>query len=277
MDFLRRSLLKLLIFSFCVISPQYGQDASKDIQVVGITGTWTLADKTKLSFGQALNPNSTVVGTSERGIPDITIAIKGTPVRFACDARSSPACQVNGKQCTCLIPTNPPDAPSTLSLLATAIGEMFSNSERYITPVSRGLEPHLLDSVLVLDGQTVDFSPAFAEMDSGTYKIRIEQIAQNDAGHDLQVEWAAKGPAKTLVTGLQPGLCLLVRLNAQGQPAEPGGAWALLDPPDRFNKDSASFHAAEEETKTWPDDVDSRVPRAVLRAFLDSLAKSLRH
>jgi hypothetical protein len=156
--------------------------------------------------------------------------------------------------------------------LAAEFVAMFQNPERYVTPVSRGLEPRLSDAVVKMDGGQVDFAPAFGDLNPDTYSIRMDSLPQPGATYSVLVRWTGNGPANSAAQDLKPGLYRVARLSPQHEPPE-AGAWILVDSPDKFQKDSASFHAALEEIKKLPDDVDSRVPGAVLRAHLEALAK----
>ena len=108
---------------------------------------------------------------------------------------------------------------------------------------------------------------------NGTYRLRLESLPGSArATAPLQLQWSGSGPAAVSAPGIQPGLYRLVRLAPNGEPAG-SDAWVLVTSPDHFAQDSASFQSAVEATKKWPDDVDARAPRAVLRAYLDSLSR----
>jgi hypothetical protein len=279
--------IKLVILALALLATTSPWVRAQD-QIVGIVGKWEVVGlkgscparedpKFKLTntlgFGQPICENTCVAG----GSGTLTVEFPGKPSVlgvFACEDKPNPDCdRPIGKKCAFAV--KPPVEKHWVVSLATEVMAMFSEPERYITPVSRGLEPHLVDSVIALEGNRADFGPAFADMDPGTYKIRLEPMAEKGSGSTVQVEWRGKGPVSAAVAGLKPGLYRLLRLTAESQPAEPRirDAWVLVDGPDRFSEDSSGFHAAVEETKSWPEEVDPRVPRAVLRAYLDKLAK----
>jgi hypothetical protein len=253
-------------------------DKQADGCIVGIKGRWVKVDRksgaqtgTDLRFGESIEGNSCVAGRD--GATSLSVLFGGKAVSFACEGKPDPPCgQPIGTQCARHI--IPPEKKSWVVSLTAAFGSAFSEPDRYVIPVSRGLEPYLVDSVLSLDDGRVDLAPTFREMEPGKYQVRFEPLAQAKTIAQAPLKWTGKGPATVAVAGISPGLYRLVQVNTQSEPVEPG-AWVLVDGPDRFRKDSASFQSAQEEIKAWPDDVDPRAPQAVLRAYLDSLAKGV--
>jgi hypothetical protein len=168
--------------------------------------------------------------------------------------------------------------PSTQSssfgtLLAEAAKRAFGESrDRYITPVSRGLEPYVTDTVVALDAERIDLAAAFQNMNPGTYPLRFESLGGDETTYTTQLQWNSAGPAIVSIPRIRAGLYRLVRLSEAGEPAE-SGAWILVSPPNRYRQDAAAFESAVETTKKWPDDADPRAQRAVLRAYLELLSK----
>jgi hypothetical protein len=247
--------------------------------IVGIKGRWFKVDRksgtqtgTDLRFGESIERDSCVAG--KEGTTALFVLFGGNAVSFDCEDKADPPCrQPVGAKCARYI--TPPAKKSSVVSLIEAFRSAFAEPDRYVTPVSRGLEPYLADSVLSLDDGRINLAPAFWEMEPGKYQVRVELLAQAKTIVQVPLEWTGKGPATVAVAGISPGLYRLVQVNTQSEPVEPG-AWVLVDGPDRFSKDLASFQSAQQEVRTWPDDVDRRVPQAVLRAYLDSLAKKAR-
>lgn len=159
--------------------------------------------------------------------------------------------------------------------LIAAAAPLFANDPpRYVTPVARGLEAELADGVAELQGDRVDLAPAFQGVDPGTYRLRLESLSGQGASTPVQLQWSGTGPASIPASGMQPGLYRLVRLTPNGEPTGLD-AWLLVRNPERFARDSAAFQSAVEATKNWPDDVDARAPRTLLRAYLDSLSRQV--
>ncbi len=191
-------------------------------------------------------------------------------------------CKTSDRQCGAPPPTKPCVrsiiAPSTKSssvgtLLAEAARRAFGESrDRYITPVSRGLEPYVTDTVVALDAEHIDLAAAFQNMNPGTYPLRFESLGGDKTTYTAQLQRNSTGPAIVSIPRIPAGLYRLVRLNEAGEPAE-SAAWILVSPPDRDRQDAAAFESAVEATKKWPADTDTRAPRAVLRAYLELMSK----
>jgi hypothetical protein len=198
--------IKLVILALALLATTSPWVRAQD-QIVGIVGKWEVVGlkgscparedpKFKLTntlgFGQPICENTCVAG----GSGTLTVEFPGKPSVlgvFACEDKPNPDCdRPIGKKCAFAV--KPPVEKHWVVSLATEVMAMFSEPERYITPVSRGLEPHLVDSVIALEGNRADFGPAFADMDPGTYKIRLEPMAEKGSGSTVQVEWRGKGP-----------------------------------------------------------------------------------
>lgn len=193
------------------------------------------------------------------------------PANESCESIKEPPDKNEGFKCVRRIV--PLENRGKISRFLAAVVPLFAESPaHYITPVSRGLEAELADSVVPLQGDRVDLASAFQEMGPGTYSVHLESLSNSARPIGLlQVKWSGGGPASIPASGMQ-GLYRLVRLTPSGEPAGLD-AWVLVSGPDRFAKDSAAFQSAVEETRKWSDDVDARAPRAVLRAYLDSLSR----
>ena len=249
----------------------------KECLVVGITGRWYQLDSnseksTELHFGQAITA-SCVVG-HEAG-SSLAVTFSGHPFAFKCDGKPEPPCRQPILE-KCAIHVVPPPDKSFVVSLVTAIGAVFSDPERYITPVSRGLEPHLSDSVLLLSDGKIDLAPALQDMNPGKYELQMESLSADKKPQErFQAVWTGTGPALQAGSGIAPGLYRLAQLNAQSESVEPA-AWVLVEGRDRFTSDSSGLRATEDEIQSWPDEVDPRTPPAVRRAYLESLGKKVR-
>jgi hypothetical protein len=239
-----------------------------------------------LRFTDSIPANVYVEGTDGS-----LVALFHNAVSYGCDRPDRPDCDKNDKNCptkdekdddgrpfTCVLHVICTKKPGFFQNLAAAIGPLFAESPtRYITPVSRGIEAELSDSVLLLRDNHIDFSPALQEMDPATYRVRLQPMSNSaQPSAPLQLQWVASGPALVPVPGVQTGLYRLIRLDPSGEPVGLD-AWVLVSGPDRFSTDSSAFQSAVEATKNLPDDVDVRAPRTMLRAYLDSLSRQTRH
>jgi hypothetical protein len=177
--------------------------------------------------------------------------------------------------CSCHVPVPTPEPPG-LASLAMIIPWFRSQeaAERYVTPVSRGMESELKDAVVQFRDGKVDLTPAFSDLDSGSYKVRIEPLKGGSAAAmNAVVTWQEGGSAIAAIPGMTPGLYRVSRADGDGNsPAHE--AWVLVCSLGDFANKSADYAAAADATRKWPSEVDARAPQAVLRAYLETLSQN---
>jgi hypothetical protein len=249
----------------------------KNGTITGITGKWKIVDQENVVGKDLRFLNPVDCGSCAEGKGGVLVVLFGDKAYpYACDRPTNDSCDESklDKDFTCIRHIVPPEDPGLISRFFAAVVPLFQESPgRYITPVSRGLEAELADSVVPLQGDRVDLAPAFQEMDPGAYRLRLESLsASTKDSIPVQLQWSGSGPATVPAPGIQPGLYRLVRLTLSAEPAGADG-WILVSGPERFAEDSSGFQSAVAVTKKWPDDVDARGPRAVLRAYLDSVSR----
>jgi hypothetical protein len=177
--------------------------------------------------------------------------------------------------CSRHVPVPTPEPPG-LASLAMIIPWFHSQEavERYVTPVSRGMESELKDAVVQLRDGKVDLAPAFSDLDSGSYKIHIEPLKGGSASAmTAVVAWQEGGSAIATVPGMAPGLYRISRVDGNESSPAPE-AWVLVCSPGEFAAKSADYAAAVDATRKWPSEVDARAPQAVLRAYLETLSQN---
>jgi hypothetical protein len=177
--------------------------------------------------------------------------------------------------CSCHVPVPTPE-PAGLASLAMIIPWFRSQEavERYVTPVSRGMESELKDAVVQLRDGKVDLTPAFSDLDSGSYKIRIEPLKGGGASAmTAVVAWQEGGSAIATTPGMAAGLYRMSRVDGNETSPVPE-AWVLVCSPGQFADKSADYAAAVDATRKWPSEVDARAPEAVLRAYLETLSQN---
>lgn len=177
--------------------------------------------------------------------------------------------------CSCHVPVPTPE-PSGLASLATIIPWFRSEKavERYVTPVSRGMESELKDAVAQLRDGKMDLTPAFSDLDSGSYKIHIEPLkASSASAMNTVVAWQEGGSAIAAIAGMTVGLYRISRVDGNESSPAPE-AWVLVCSPGQFADKSADYAAAVDATRKWPSEVDARAPQAVLRAYLETLSQA---
>jgi hypothetical protein len=275
----------LAIFTLCAAAIR-DVDKSSGI-VVGIKGDWVLNKPTgetnnQLKFLLPIPSGKDTCAYGKGGYLTLAFGEKASP--FMCDKKVEAACDVKNAPppvdrdktpYVCARQIVPPEeAPKYSGFLAALKFQAIKFPELFATPVSRGLEADLTDAVVQMKDNSVDFGPAFSEMNAGMYSARLEAIdAPGKAVATIHMEWKEGAPASAPVPNLQSGVYGLVRLQADGKPAGQV-AWVLLTTADKFAKQSSEFGSFSTATKQWPDQVDARAPRAVSRAFLQALASS---
>ncbi len=272
-----RNYLYFLVGTLLVISAE-GPFASAQQAIVGrVTNEWQLTEKDqkgnqKLQFLHSYVLNANACAEGKGG--SLVMLINNEEHSYACDDGPSKdhGCDILHDGFKCVRHIVPAQAGFVRGLTA-AVAPLLKEETRYITAVARGLEAEMADSVVPLQGDRVDLALAFREMDPGTYRVRFESLSGSKwQSAAVQLQWSGSGPAAVSPPGIQPGLYRLVRLNPKDEPAGTD-AWVLVSGPDRFAKDSTAFQSAVATTRKWRDDLDARAPRAILRAYLDSLSR----
>jgi hypothetical protein len=247
-------------------------------KVVGITGHWTRLNlppgdsRLNLTFAGTISPGECIAGDRTESVL-VVLFNDRIAIPFDCKSSDRQCGTPPTKACVRSIIAPSTKSSSVGTLLAEAARRAFGESrDRYITPVSRGLEPYVTDTVVALDAERIDLAAAFQNMNPGTYPLRFESLGDDKTTYTAKLQWNNTGPAIVSIPRIRVGLYRLVRLSEAGEPAE-SAAWILVSPPDRYRQDAAAFESAVEATKKWPDDTDPRAPRAVLRACLELLSK----
>jgi hypothetical protein len=262
--------------------PQSQKDKQEAL-VVGIIGEWKSdAKPNDLKFLQAIEVGDGVCAYGTDGYLAVQFGDKVTP--FVCDRQTDGVCnQINAPKrekasawdkpfvCARHI-ARPPDSGLWEAFTAAVVPLFRRSPERFVAPVSRGLEAEISDAVVQLRGGSVDFAGAFGDLNAGSYTVRLDPLdGASRAPASAAVSWKGGGTAVATVAGLTPGLYRIVLLEANGTPRGQD-AWVLVCSPERFEKRSHEFSKAVEAAKTWPPEVDARAPRAVLRAYLQALS-----
>jgi hypothetical protein len=284
----------LLVSSWMLLEAQTAGQ-SKAV-VVGVTGEWSVPTSTPNSGKYvhfletiALNQNSCAFGTGGSLVLQFE---DNNAFSYPCDKPYDSPCQVprptqpstkGDKPFVCARRIFPlPKMGVTDRIWAAVLPLIHDSVDRFVTPVSRGLESELQDAVVSRNADRIDFTPAFKGMDSGTYTIRLEPLtttakppttATASSSPTAKVQWSEGAAAIATINGVSDGLYRLERLQPSGEIAGTA-AWVLVADANYFSKTSAAFQAAAAATKQWPRDADARAPRSVLRAYLEALSKT---
>jgi hypothetical protein len=286
-----------LLAGFLLCSGPYSfAQEKREALIVGITGEWAAdvrpdAEKDRgspktpeslpnLSFLSTIlvDTNTCVYGTGGY----LAIQFDKDVLPVSCKPASDSGCNDKAKArlskpvvCSCHIePPKPEGSGGYVSLDSTfPFFHLKEATARYVTPVSRGLESELRDAVVQLRDGKVDLTPVFSDLDSGSYKIRVEALKGGGASPmTAVVAWQEGGSAIATIPGIATGLFRVSRVESHENSPAPE-AWVLVCAPGEFADKSAAYGAAVDATRKWPSEVDARAPQAVLRAYLDALSR----
>jgi hypothetical protein len=261
-----------------VILPSAGSDQGERIVVVSVTGDWKHNDA-RVTFGQSLPATGCLFAGDGSVVlqPDKKDA---SAQPFICEkpSRDSSCSGHDGDRCA--VPLDPgkwQSGGSGLGNVWAAVRRLFTGDpEKYMVAASRGIEPGLADSVVLLDDHKLDLAAVFREMSDGQYWVRFSLVnnsAPASSGESRNVQYASHHPAITSAPAVQPGLYRLSLLDKNGAPAG-SDCWILISSREAYPATAQAFQAATEKSSQWPEDMDPSAVRALLRAYLESLSVS---
>lgn len=242
-------------------SPQKDGPVDKGI-VIGQSGDWTVGGR-QLNLTETVPANTIVQG------PDggkLLVWFIGRPL-------TSLSC--NAKDCTMTVKPNPPVSTGSSTKLSARVHALFEEQpSRYITAASRGLEPELKEAVVPLSDSRIDISASLADFPSAAYWVRLEPIGA-EAGKPMDpqpVSWISGKSALISSLNVKPGVYVLELTEQTGEPAG-SEAWILLSDARGYRTALGAFRDTVSTVAMWPQEADSAIERAVLRASLESLAE----
>jgi hypothetical protein len=269
--FVRLSLVSC--FGVLLLSAVTAQAQDKFGYVLDIRGTWKLNSSATLFKGGSVPVGGT--------ISTISITDPGTYIVVADRAGNIVQQRHCGNAGECSAPIKLPAAagggPSLASRIIGAAMALVSNEpSKYASLVSRGAE--LQEGVVKLEGNQVDLSSVFKNMNGDHYLLRIEPvrgaatISRGRTPKPLEFTWDPRKPTPLIVNQLTPGLYKVRLLDADpGGEHEPTGndAWVCLTGPNQYARAATSFDEATRVTKQWGADVKQNTVREFLRASLE--------
>lgn len=309
---MRAQHVVLFLLSFVAtgigIASLAGPQSNKSVVVLGVTGDW-VAESAALEWLHAAtatkdaNKNLTQIeflksdGAQRGGCAAGTggaLAVKfdddENVYSFPCDTLDDGRCHLGdfpvkalprGKAFVCvryLAPKAQGRVASFLTSVWDAVDPLLTESAQlFVSPVSRGLEPELSDSVVLLQAGKLDLSEPLRDLPAGTYEIRMESLSTREASAAGQaqltvaVTWREGGKAWIdAPDSFRPALYKAAEIDAGKSRVTQ--AWILVADEKHFDGLHAQFVKAKESVANWPDTVDARAPRTVLRAYLDALS-----
>lgn len=275
-------LAPVLLIAFPLASHQ-----SDDIVVVSVVGKWVQrSDDSKVSaplvWGEKRPATGYACGTDGNSIVLAQKTSIDQPVPFPCnkegrETRIAKCPPPSGyPDCSCAVCLDWKQWPATRSLkqaVKDVLAPLFAKEpDKYMVAVSRGVEEELVDSVAPIQGDVVDLSAAFHDMDSGQYWLSVTPIdrASSTRSAPIRLEYKHGLPATVTLASIQPGLYKILIVDQSGEPAG-SDCWILATTAEAYPSISRQFDTAREQASKWPGGVDPSNARALLRAYLESL------
>lgn len=237
--------------------------------VVGIVSRWQYKDNPErpIRFGDKLRAGDWIARADPNARSgSISIASGGSHKTIDCESSGCPPFQVGA------------DASAVKTdRIRPLLMALATNPKQYYSAVSRNYGT-IQDGVVPLRGRDADLSPVFADMGSGTYWIRLRELASSGSNSaaaalrdaPLQFSWVAGQGG--ILPGLNPGLYRLQLTNEQGE-ATGGDAWVLVRGAGDYQQARAAYEKTRDELASWRKDVPPAGIRAVLRVQLEQLAR----
>lgn len=240
--------------------------------IVNMSGGWSVScggRTDQLRKGQAVPGNCVIRPAPSNNPKDfITVALRNGR-EFYCTGE-----QLDG----CAQPISAAGGGTLTRRIALAVLRLFvKDPARYRFGISRGQNEELQEAVLRLDGERLDLSPVFKNMEAGRYLLRFDPppgqagAPSAEPAGAITFDWQPSRATPVLAGGVRAGLHKIVLLEPRTEEHEPTGenAWVLIVPPNRYRRVSDSFRRAVELTDGWR---DREAAHSFLRAYLDSLS-----
>jgi hypothetical protein len=147
-----------------------------------------------------------------------------------------------------------------------------SQPDKYMVAASRGAEPELVDAVVPIENGQIDVQAIFREMDPGTYYLELAAVgAPSFSGPPSRVTFAKGQAARVEARGVRAGLYKLTLVTEKSEPGD-SDCWVLVAESPEYAKQAAAYERAASESTKLPKEMDAGATRALLRAYLESLA-----
>ncbi len=231
-------------------------------------GDWSLrrgAISVAINPGDRLPPGAILLPPS--GASDAFLVVRyldGKSVRFDCPRDCAGRLRLK----TGLAPT-----PTSWTIRRDVIDRLFwNNVTRYRDTLTRS-DAVDRDVIVRLDATCSDMAAAFVGVRHGSYELRLRPSTAGAFDDDRrftdrEFEWDGKACLRPSPP-LTPDLYEVAVIHRGGDAEALPRLWALVLAPDRF----ADAAAAYEDAKSVLKDADAADRKAMLRAFIDQLAR----
>jgi hypothetical protein len=286
----------LVLVCACAIPLVSDQGRGAQVVVVSVSGDWTPVcqaaggdckaagdARRPVRFGETLTVGAICLfGTEQNSIVlKYATPTDDTLYPFPCDKANlsqARSCSTSAQgACSVDLRTVGQTKGRAVAFMAT-ISEAFrrmtqAQPEKYMVAASRGAEAELVDAVVPLEGGQIDLRAAFRDMDPGTYYVEFAPTSSSAAvqGPPVRVSYAKGQAVSAAARGVRGGLYKLALVTEKGEPGD-SDCWILVAAAPEYTKQAAAYGQAESESAKLPAEMDAGATRALLRAYLESLA-----
>jgi hypothetical protein len=178
------------------------------------------------------------------------------------------------------VPSPPSDSGVLDAILKTAMRLIRGRPERYSIHGVRGERNDLEEAMSPFDKNSLDLSSVFRKMPKGIYYLKLRDLGSEEIEEVVtpqRFDWNPQQPSALFITDLRSGVYEVRLMLRKGNRYEPSlSVWTLISSKGDFDRLSDSFRQAVRLTRKWETTTTEETRRAVLRAYLDELAESIR-
>ena len=285
-------LLVCLLVCAAALPMVSDQGRGAQVVVVSVSGDWTPVcqaatgdckatgeSRRPVRFGETLAVGAICLFGTEQGSIVLKYATDSKLYPFPCEKANlsaTPACAAaQRKGCGVDLRTvgkNRGFQAAWSNIIEVMTNLVSAQPDKYMVAASRGAEAELADAVVPLDAGQIDLRSSFRDMDPGTYYVKFAPSGTaSPQGPPLPVTFAKGQPARVAADAMRPGLYRLALVTRQGYPGD-SDCWILVAGPPDYAKQAAAYEHAVSESTKLPEEMDPGATRALLRAYLESLA-----
>jgi len=179
-----------------------------------------------------------------------------------------------------LVPFPSSDSGVLDAIWKTAIRLIAGRPVRYSIHGQKGASNNLEEAVSLFDKGSLDLSSVFRNMPKGVYYLKLLDLGPGSTNAVIgpqRFDWDPQTSSPLSTSELSPGVYEVTLLLRKGRRYEPTlSVWTLVSNKSQFDRLSDSFRDAVRVTRKWQTSTTDETRRAVLRAYLESLAETTR-
>ena len=253
-----------ILFLSASMSALLGQETQTGF-VLAVQGQWKWASKqgSSVKAGDPVSENSTARVAGPRG--KLTIGMLDGSVRaFACPPLDPCVAAIGSFR-------RPPE--SLYGRLLSVAKTFFAQRDAMpVYAMSRGASTRQFHyAVLVLANNSVDISPAVAQLDAGIYGLRLQPLIGSPEEHSANLTWAPPTTTTVQLEGLKPGAYDLIITSTDGRRI--GSTPVIVGMPGRVDSQRSALDQGLRIAESWPPDTDPAAVHNFLTALVLSIAQ----